>query len=195
MIKKSKFEIIKDLYGHWASWAVWAEEGDTPKSNIGNLDIFENDQILDIIDPNIILVALNWSRGPIQKPFANFHDPRPMATDFKIRYALKNTPLWGGYMTDILKEFDQKSSGKVIEFLKMNKHFEEKNIALFRKELLTLEIEQPKIVAFGSVTYSILKRNFSIEFQIFKVPHYANYGSKENYRTQVAVTINNMFSA
>ena len=40
------------------------------------------------LNPNIILVALNISRGDIAEPFANFHDKIP-STDFKIKYAIK----------------------------------------------------------------------------------------------------------
>jgi len=195
MIEKAKFELIKSRYGHWASWAIWADEGESPKSNIGNIDFFENDEILKIINPDVILVGLNWSRGPVNKPLANFHDPRPMATDFKIRYALKGTPLWGGYMTDILKEFDQVSSGKVIDFIKENKAFVDKNIAQFKEELETLDRDSPKIIAFGSASFSIMKKNLPKHFKIHKIPHYANYGSKEDYRVQVASVIQNAFSA
>ena len=38
---------------------------------------------------------------------------------------------------------------------------------------------------FGNDTFSILNRIFKIEFRIQKVPHYANYTNKENYREQV----------
>ena len=37
MITLDKFEFIKSKYYYCSSWAVWAEEGDSPKSNIGDL--------------------------------------------------------------------------------------------------------------------------------------------------------------
>ena len=41
-MNETKFELIKKKkYGHYASWAIWAEVGDTPKSNMGDLNIFE----------------------------------------------------------------------------------------------------------------------------------------------------------
>jgi hypothetical protein len=194
MIDKTKFDLIKSKYGHCASWAIWAEEGETPKSNIGEIDFFEDDEILKIINPEVILVGLNWSRGPVNKPLANFHDPRPMATDFKIRYALKGTLLWGAYMTDILKDFDQKSSGKVMDFLKNNKNFVDKNIIQFKEEIESLNAISPKIVAFGSASFSIMKKNLPKHFKIYKIPHYANYGSKEIYREQIINFIKNEFN-
>ena len=39
---KIHFEKIKKLYGDYASWAIWAEEGDKPKSNMDNLSIFDD---------------------------------------------------------------------------------------------------------------------------------------------------------
>ena len=59
-------------------------------------------------NPNIIFVALNFSRETVMEDFANFHDARHISQDFKIRYALKGTKLWGGYMTDIIKNFPEK---------------------------------------------------------------------------------------
>ena len=63
MINKQKFDFIKEKYGLHASWAVWVNEGDTPTSNMGDLSIFEKDEILLKLNPNIILVGLNWEKG------------------------------------------------------------------------------------------------------------------------------------
>ncbi len=93
MIDIKLFEKIKDKYGAVSSWAVWSEEGETPKSNIGDIDIFDlekNPDIFNILKTNIVMVGLNFSRtmmGPIA--FKNFHDANPYANDFKIRYAFK----------------------------------------------------------------------------------------------------------
>lgn len=185
MIDQKKFEFIKEKYGYWASWAVWADEGLTPKSNIGDLSVFELPNIWTSLNPNIVLVGLNISRGSIRAPFANFHDLKPQATDYKIRYALKNSPFWGGYMTDIIKDFDQKSSQKVVSYLKSNKKFEDDNVKIFRDELRDIGATNPTLVAFGKDTYSILIKNFINQYPILKVSHYANYSSKENYREEV----------
>ena len=107
MISEKKFYFIKEKYQFYSSWAVWAEQGDKPKSNVGDLSVLDpkqNKNLLKTLNPNIILVALNISRGDIAEPFANFHDKSSRATDFKIRYAIKDTPIWGAYMTDIIKK-------------------------------------------------------------------------------------------
>ena len=57
MIEQAKFELIKTKYGHYASWAIWAEEGEKPKDNIGDLSVFDienNNRLLQQLNPNII---------------------------------------------------------------------------------------------------------------------------------------------
>jgi hypothetical protein len=185
MVDRAKFEFIKEKYGHWTSWAIWAEAGDAPKSNVGDLSIFSGDNFLSQLNSEVILVGLNISRGDIKSPLANFHDARSEATDYKIRYALKDTPFWGGYMTDIIKDFNEKESGKMMSYLRVNKEFEDKNVEIFYEELKDLGSVSPIIIAFGNDAYSILTRNFKDQYRVLKVPHYANYTSKERYREQV----------
>jgi hypothetical protein len=189
MVTKDKFEFIKEKYGHWTSWAIWANAGDTPKSNVGDLSIFSGDDFLIQLNSEVVLVGLNISRGDIKFPLANFHDARSEATDYKIRYALKDTPLWGGYMTDIIKDFNEKESGKMMIYLRSNKEFENSNANILQEELDDLGCINPTIIAFGNDAHSILLRNFKDQYKILKVPHYANYTSKETYRQQIAERI------
>ena len=187
MINQAQFEFNKEKYGHYASWAIWADEGEKPKDNIGDLsvlDIDSNDGLLHQLNPNIILVGLNISRR-IEVPLANFHDAKSQAMDYKIRYALKGSPFWGAYMTDIIKDFEQKASGKMMSYLRANKPFEEENVKIFRDEINYLGIDNPTIVALGRDAHMILNRNFKNEFKIFKIPHYSNYTGKEKYREEV----------
>ncbi|OGP74159.1 MAG: hypothetical protein A2Y80_07350 [Deltaproteobacteria bacterium RBG_13_58_19] len=187
MIDRAQFELIKMKYGHYASWAIWADEGEKPKDNVGNLSVFDiesNVGLLHQLNPGIILVGLNISRR-IEVPLANFHDARPQAMDYKIRYALKESPFWGAYMTDIIKDFEQKVSGKMMSYLRTDKPFEDKNVEIFREEMKDLRIDNPTIVAFGRDAYTILNRNFKNKFKIFKIPHYSNYTGKEKYREEV----------
>jgi len=194
MFDKKRFEFIAKKYGHFASWALWADEGEKPKDNIGDLSIFDiekNKDLLKQIKPNIIFVGLNISRR-IEKPLANFHDARPQAMDYKIRYALKNTPYYGAYMTDIIKDFEQKISGNVMTYLKLNKTFETNNIEIFREEICDLKFNKPQIIAFGNDAHKILLNNLSSEYSIVKIPHYSNYISKENYKKEIDRILNSL---
>ena len=188
MISEKKFYFIKEKYQFYSSWAVWAEQGDKPKSNVGDLSVLDpkqNKNLLKTLNPNIILVALNISRGDIAEPFANFHDKSSRATDFKIRYAIKDTPIWGAYMTDIIKDFEELISGNVLSYLKKNREFEIENINFFRKELIEIGAKNPILIAFGNIVYEILNRYLENEFKIFKITHYAQQMSKEKYREEV----------
>ena len=195
MLTAERFNLIRKEYGYWASWAVWAEEGDTPKSNIGDLAVFDvesNPAVLDELNPNIILVGLNISRGSIKNPLGNFHDRRKEAMDYKIRFALKDTPFWGAYMTDVIKDFNQKESGKVAQYLRKNRSFEKTNIDILMNEINALGVTNPTIVAFGNEAHSILLRNLKDEYQVIKLSHYSAYASKETYRQEV-LELSNIF--
>ena len=187
MIDQEKFDLIKSKHGHFASWAVWANEGEKPKDNISDLSVFDierNGQLLRQLNPDVVFVGLNISRS-VEKPLGNFHDSRPQGIDYKIRYALKDSPFWGGYMTDIIKDFEEKVSVKMMSYLKTDKQFEAENIELFRKELKDLGTVHPTVIAFGNDAFTILKRNFKSELNLVKIPHYSCYIAKEEYRDKV----------
>lgn len=194
MISIEKFIEIRERFGHFASWAIWADEGVNPKDNIDDLSVLNpdvNSGLLKMLHGNSILLGLNISRR-IERPLGNFHDPRPTATDFKIRYALKGTKYWGSYMTDIIKDFEEKASGKMMSFLGSNKDFERDNIQKLREEMGVLGVSNPVLVTFGKDAEKIAKRNLCKEFQIVGIPHYANYVSKDNYRAQVHSQLSKM---
>ena len=187
MIDLNTFKSVRTQFGHFASWALWADAGKNPKDNIADLSVLDptaNPVLLHTLHSNAILIGLNISRR-IELPLGNFHDPRPMATDFKIRYALHDTPYWGAYMTDIIKDFEEKASGRMMRFLRSNKHFEEDNISHFRKEIEVLGCTDPLLITFGKDADSVARRNLGHEYRIVRIPHYANYISKEKYRKQV----------
>ena len=144
----------------------------------------KNTRLLESLNGEIIFIGLNISR-PIENPLGNFHDPRPMATDFKIRYALKDTPYWGAYMTDIIKDFEEKALGKMMKYLKTDPAFEKENVEMLRSEIALLGCSDPLIIAFGKDAEAIARTNLGQEFKVCGIPHYANYSSKEKYREQV----------
>ena len=89
-------------------------------------------------------------------------------------------------MTDIIKDFNEKESGKMMQYLRANKEFEKENVQTFRQEIQDIGACSPTLVAFGNDSHSILKRNFDGEFPLFKLSHYSNYSSKEKYRDEVS---------
>ena len=188
MISKEHFDYIKDKYGEFASWAVWLNEDKKPKSNIGEMGIFDlkiNPNLLDILNPEVVMVGLNFSRQIERVDFVNFHDKRSQWQDYKIRYAFRDTPYYGAYMTDIIKDFEEKVSGNVLNYLKKNKDFEIQNVVLFEEEIKDLKCNDPLIIAFGNITYNILQKHFGERYRIKKIMHYSQQIGKENYKKSV----------
>ena len=192
MITREKFDSIKKKYSRVASWAIWAHEDEEPKSNMGDLTVLDpeiNKNLLSELNPNVVLVGLNFSEDVDHKPFENFHAGGKF-TDFKTRYALRDSPYWGGYMTDIIKNHPEKKSDELVKYLKTHPDEVQSNVESFRQELRDIGVEKPKLVAFGNDVYDILKRNLP-EFEVVKIPHYAHFISKEKYREQVKTTLQN----
>lgn len=85
-----------------------------------------------------------------------------------------------------IKDYDEKNSGKVATYLRANRSVEESNVKRFCEEVADLGSINPLVVAFGADAYSIVARNFQNQYRVLKIPHYANYSSKEKYREQVS---------
>lgn len=184
----ARFEFVKEKYGLHASWAVWPDAGETPKSNMDDLSIFDSEEILPILNPNIVLVGLNFSKKDvIHEPFQNFHGLGGGA--YKIRYALKDTPLWGAYMTDIIKDFPEEESKNVMAYLRMNQNMVIQNMTSFQQELSDIGAHNPMVIAFGGDTYNLLVSHLGKKFQIIKAIHYSHYMSKEKYREHIEAVI------
>ncbi|MBS1955269.1 MAG: hypothetical protein JST89_13875 [Cyanobacteria bacterium SZAS-4] len=189
MLQPETFDRIKQKHGHYASWAIWADEGVRIKDNVGDLSIFDDTPaLLPQLKPNVVLVGLNISRTLLDS-FGNFHDSRPQSQDYKLRYSLQRTSVWGAYMTDIIKDFEEKASGKMMAYLRSNKAFETSNVATFKEELADLGATSPIPIAIGNDAQKILWRNFKDEYDIRVIPHYSQHISKETYREQVGAEI------
>ena len=187
---KKRFNKIKKEYGTCSSWAIWKEVGETPKSNMEDLNILDpqqNPDLLSELKPNVVFVGLNTSKDISGlEPFSNFHPTNPFANDYKTRYALKDTELWGGYMTDIIKKHEELHSLSVVKHLRKYPEVVDENIETFRKELKDLGTKNPTIIAFGNAAHSILTRHLKDEYKILKVYHYSYFRiNKKRYREHV----------
>lgn len=81
-------------------------------------------------------------------------------------------------MTDIIKDFGEKISGKVMAYLKAYKDFELDNIKMFEQEIEVLGSIDPLVIAFGDMAYGLLQKHFGSKYRIKKVRHYSHYISK-----------------
>jgi len=187
MITLKRYNLIKKNWGEISSWAVWDGPFDRSKANIDNLSIFDCKLILKTLNPEVILVGLNISRDDLKgKPvFSNFHSSYRHAQEYKLRYVLKGTPFWGGYLTDIIKDHPEIDSKNVMKALEKNPLIERKNIAEFKREIKDLGAKNPLIVALGGQVYDILSRNVK-EFKVVQIPHFSARKNLDNYKKQVA---------
>ena len=186
MITLERFNLMKQNWGDIASWAVWAEVGNTPKTNIGDLSIFGNDTILKVLNPDVIFVGLNISRDDLRdrEPFANFHSNYGHAQEYKLRHVLKGTGLWGGYMTDIIKDHPEINSANVLKVLKEDSSIEIKNVEKFQQEINDLGVKDPIIIALGGATHKILSRNFK-QYKVVKITHFSARVNLVKYKNEV----------
>ena len=197
MITKKQYETMKEEFGNVSSWAVWSPQIDTPKSGVGDLSVFERKDLLDILNPDYIFVGLNCSSTHVSKEgspavriWGNFHSTdNRRQHDYKLRYALQDTPYWGGYITDIIKHHAEVDSSKVSRFLNSHPEVVSENIALFEREIEILGTN-PVLVALGDKVNEILTTYVEKKYKIVKVKHYSFTIGKEDYRREMLDALN-----
>lgn len=195
MIDGIHFENMERKHGAYASWAVWASAGLTPKSNIGDMTVFDraqNPTLLRSINPNVVMVGLNGSRSvSFDQPFRNFHDQSPRAQDFKIRYAFTDTPYYGAYMTDIIKRLEMVSSKVLREHLRCSPELVKRNVEVFLDELYDLAVPKALVLAFGVDAHSIIQEHVPARAYgtLVRLTHYSHQIGKEKYRETVLAQI------
>ena len=187
MITQEQYQNIRQRHGSYGSWAVWAEALDRPKSNMGNMAIFNDNLLLSQLKPNVLMVGLNLSRFTISEPFRNFHDPSPSAQDYKIRFAFKDTEYYGAYMTDIITGVVEVDSKNIPKHLKENPGVLAESLEIFREEIRDLGAISPLILAFGRIAFDLVKENLSsAEYgKLIRLTHYSHQIGKEKYRETV----------
>jgi hypothetical protein len=193
LITPEEFDLISQKHGGYASWAVWAPAAQTPTSSVGDLRVFDfvtNPTLLRALKRNVVMVGLNISR-PLSERFRNFHDPRPEAKDFKIRYAFTNTAYYGAYMTEVIKNIEMVDSKALLMHLRKNLSLIRSNIDALRNELHDLGAKQPLVLAFGAAAHQLLAQNLepSEYSNLVRLTHYSHYIPKERYREQVLAQI------
>jgi hypothetical protein len=148
------------------------------------LDEHINPALLATLNPGVVMIGLNISRGGLSQPFRNFHDPSAIANDFKIRYAFHDTEFSGAYMTDVIKGFEEPISGKLVDHLAAHPGVIHEHMKVLRDELLDLGHPRPVILAFGVAAHGLLKENLRADEYSLLVPltHYSHRISKEKYR-------------
>lgn len=189
MVTQEQFDLIRNKHGQYASWAVWASAGARPTSNVGDMSALNpetNPALLGRLNPAVVMLGLNISR-PVVEPLSNFHDKKPQAKDFKIRFAFEDTRFYGAYMTDLLKFFVEVESSKVMATVRQRPDFLRRSAAKLREEFGDLGVGRPEIIAFGadaaSLAHRVLDRcDYS---RLVQVIHYSHFIGRHEYRRKV----------
>jgi hypothetical protein len=189
LIDRETFERIKEKYGSYASWAVWADPPGGPKSGMGDLSVLDPDQnptLLEKLRNDVVMLGLNISR-PVPVPLSNFHPQYSEAQDYKTRYAFAGTPYYGAYMTDLIKGVVMLESGNLMRYLAANPFLIAKNVNDLLEELDELQSASPTLIAFGGDSYRLAAKHIppSRYSRLVRVTHYSHYISKETYRDRV----------
>ncbi|MBQ7133830.1 MAG: hypothetical protein IJO20_04975 [Ruminococcus sp.] len=189
MISKESYDKLKKYYWDVASWTIWLSPNGKPKSRMGDMSVFDDPDLLNKLNNRFVFVGLNGSGKhddylQSDLPWFNFHSSLPSGNDYKLRYALMDTPLWGSYITDIIKYHPEVDSKKVKEYVRSHPDVLKKNIESFKKELEFLG-GNPIVVALGDDSYNFIVKNLTGAYQVVKVKHYSSRISKEDYRDNV----------
>ena len=193
MIAKKTFLEIRQRYGDLSSWALWSE------SDIGNTDILSPsnfEAIKSNLKPEIVLVGLNVSADISPCSFANFHEAegRSKTNLERLPSALRGTPAWGAYMTDIIKykdkckeKFINSDSKAVDDILKEDDELVRFNLKIFHKELNALNVENTVLIAIGVLAMKYLRR-YRREFgdkslRLEQILHYSH--TRDGYHDSV----------
>jgi hypothetical protein len=189
MVEKKIYESLKEKYGHVASWAVWRRPSGAIKSNMGDVSMFDTDDVLEVLNPNYVFVGLNGSGVhddymDMDRPWHNFHSSNPNGHDYKLRYALMDTPYWGAYITDAIKGLVEVDSEKVSAYLEKHPDVENKAMEILRSEIEMIG-SHPVVICLGGKSYEIVSKNLGNQFTVKKITHYSYRIGHEKYREQV----------
>jgi hypothetical protein len=196
-IQQSQFDEMKRQFGDYGSWAIWSpqSEGGKVRSGISDISMFEDAKILDQLQNDFVIVALNLSLPCDEgRPFGNFHSSNPRNTDYRMRYAFKDTPLWGSYMTDILKGVCEVDSQKIAK--NMNQYIDDIGFHAkhFVEEIEILKAHHATIVTLGDLSDNLTKfiiDKCNMTNKVIKIYHYAYVISLKKYRNHLIERISN----
>lgn len=193
----SRFEQARSKFGGHSSWAYWSMPGEEESkgARVGDLSVFasvESSEVLSSLHTNYVLMGLNVSRGPTElaQAFCNFHDGSSAGRDYRLRYAIHDTALWGAYMTDFFVDLVDPKAHRVMAYARTKPEEVERQVAERKKELVCVGADNSVIVALGNDVHNLLRKHCS-DRKIIKIPHYSAYIKLEKYRDIVKEVLQN----
>lgn len=192
-ISRESFDAAKRKWGSYSSWAVWAHaRPDMPaKDGIGDVSVLDPDMnptLLSTLNPNIVLLGLNAADRQVNPvPWGNFHDDYMYSQDYKTRYALYETPLWGSYMTDLFVGLHQTDSSTVLKWAKANPEGVKRHMRRLEEELKDIGADKPLLIAFGGTSYRLANQFLGHKYNVEKLTHYSAAVRPDALRQEVLI--------
>lgn len=179
-------------FSRHGSWAIWGaldrdpSEPFTRASDIG-FPAAETDDLEPLLTRRAVFVGLNPGDGfdPDGGPWANWHRGA-RSNDHLIAEALRGTPLWGSYMTDLLQTIDS-DSAVIATALAADPLVAHDGVRRLIRQLRELGSDEqpPALVCFGALVHrSLLAHAALLEDElgvapgrILRVLHYSGTAS------------------
>lgn len=137
MYSDAEYNILKERYGAFASWAIWNKE-----------DLHDTEVIprsIKELNSNYVLLGLNKSIDIDLNYWKNFHGYDHAR---KLAYACNNTELRGSYMTDLFKNLPEAVASKLDKRLTDTNI--RQNVETFRKEMEDIRLSKSsRFIVFG----------------------------------------------
>lgn len=199
MITKEIYDALEKRFGQTSSWGLYTKHSKgqdengkdiRPTADTGDMSVFDIPDLPNHLTRMAVFVGLNLSVHNNRKdgytgPWWNFHsDDDSKQKDFKLRYALKDTPYAGSYMTDVIKNHPNKSSSEVVAYIRKHPEVLTENINILREELSILG-GNPVLIALGRDVERYLNEHLGNEYTIIYVTHYSDAISKENFSAEL----------
>jgi hypothetical protein len=198
-ISQAALSEIEEKYWRCCSWGIWATPAEAPKSNIGDLSVFDfNENPLNraTLHADVVAVGLNVSFADINERFGNFHSASGRAHDYKLRYAFSGTRAWGCYMTDILKNYPEKNSAKVKAAINDNPSLLAMHFDIFQHEIEVLGARSAIFLSLGGLTAELLRKVLPRGARIVRLRHYSDWSvPKERYRDEFTSALSQVRSS
>jgi hypothetical protein len=187
MFNKDNYKVLKEKYGHLTSWDIWEMPNlaiERMSARVDDMTSFEDENaFLSLIHNKYVFFALNGSiahlNGQSFNNLKNFHSSYKFQKDYKLRAALYQTPYWGSYISDVIKNYPTIGRNELMRDLKRDPALLEENKKFIMEELQLIG-GNPTFIAIGGDSYQLLNGMFP-EITIKQIPHYAIYFSCEDY--------------
>lgn len=191
MIERGTFDILRERFGHVASWAVWSgrREGRAAGRWVSDLTVLNPDthpELLTSLHTRAVLIALNSGVRDAARmapaPFSMFHDP--VGRDFMLAEAVDETPFRGSYVTDFFKGVPTRDGSGLAAHLAAHPDKLAQDVATLREELALLGATRPLLVCLGSQVEPFVREHLGGDHDVVRVTHYSAAIAKTAYHRQ-----------